>query len=236
MLPNPTWAGSVAAAWAELLTADPVLRMCLPTGETPLPVYSSLVGAALSWEKAHVLLLDEFGDLPPREPGGCDATLRRSLLDQLDPQVGAYRTIDTRAADLDVECRAIDQWLDGGLDLAVLGLGRNGHLGMNEPGSAPTGRTRRVDLAESTVQAADRYFGGRARSTWGVTVGLADLLAARTCWVLVSGAAKAETVRACLEDDPDAALPASLLRDHPSCTWWLDEEAAAQLSENSRMP
>lgn len=225
----------MAAAWAELLTAEPSLRMCLPTGETPLPVFSALVDAGLSWEKSRVLLLDEFGDLPLGEPGSCDATLRRCLFDQVDPQVGVYRAIDTHAPDLDAECRAVDQWLDGGLDLAVLGLGGNGHLGMNEPASAPTERTRRVDLAESTVQAAGRYFGGRASPTWGVTVGLADLLAARMCWVLVRGSAKAEIVRACLEDDPDPALPASLLRDHPSCTWWLDEEAAARLSDKSRM-
>ena len=99
-------------------------------------------------------------------------------------------------SDLDAECRAVDAWIDAGpdgrLDLAVLGLGVNGHLGMNEPGAAIDGRTARVELAATTVEGAARYFGGRARPTWGVTVGLGDLLGAREVWVLATGAAKAD--------------------------------------------
>ena len=229
VLPAGGWAGAVAAAWAGLLGERPDLRMCLATGETPLPVYAEVTARPVSWARASVLLLDEFGGLPPGEPGGCDATLRRALVDRVDLAPGGYRPIDTAAGDLGAECRAVDAWLDGGLDLALLGLGRNGHLGMNEPGAEPDARTRRVELAGATVEAAARYLGDHHRPSWGVTVGLADLVAAERVWVLVTGEHKADVVRACLEDRPTPALPASGLRGHPGCTWWLDEAAAARL-------
>ena len=224
------WAATVGAAWAGLLGGRPDLRMCLATGRTPLPVYADLRRRPVSWERASVLLLDEFGGLPPGEPGGCDATLRRALVDRVDLAPGGYRSIDTAAGDLDAECRAVDAWLDGGLGLAVLGLGGNGHLGMNEPGSPVTARTRRVELAAATAEAAARYFGDRRPPGWGVTVGLADLVAAEQVWVLVTGSSKADTVRACLEEPPAASRPASALQGHPRCTWWLDEAAASRLT------
>jgi 6-phosphogluconolactonase/glucosamine-6-phosphate isomerase/deaminase len=223
------WAGAVAGAWAGLLGERPALRMCLATGATPLPVYAQLRARPVSWARAAVLLLDEFGGLPPGEPGGCDATLRRELVDRVDLGPGGYRPIDPAAADLESECQAVDAWLDRGLDLAVLGLGGNGHVGMNEPGSPTRARTRRVELATATMDAAAGYLAGR-RPGWGVTVGLADLLAAGRVWMLVTGEAKAEVVRACLEDRPDPSLPASLFQGHPACTWWLDEAAASLLA------
>ena len=137
---------------------------------------------------------------------GCRPTSRRratacsdeSFVDAAAP--GEYRTIDTAAADLEAECAAIDAWIDAGpdgrLDLAVLGLGVNGHIGMNEPGSPADGRTARLDLAPTTIAGARRYFAGRVEPTWGVTVGLGDLLAAREVWVLATGAGKAEIVGA----------------------------------------
>jgi 6-phosphogluconolactonase/glucosamine-6-phosphate isomerase/deaminase len=95
------WAGAVAGAWAGLLGERPALRMCLATGATPLPVYAQLRARPVSWARAAVLLLDEFGGLPPGEPGGCDATLRRELIDRVDLGPGGYRPIDPAAADLE---------------------------------------------------------------------------------------------------------------------------------------
>ena len=202
--------------------------MCLATGSTPLPVYERVASAPGAFAASSVLLLDEFGGLPPDEPERCDAVLRRVLVDLVE--VADYRSIDVDVDDLDAECAAVDRWLDrGGLDLAVLGLGVNGHLGMNEPGSSPDGRTARVELAESTIEGAQRYFARRHRPTWGVTVGLRDLLRADEVWVLAAGPTKADIVARSLQGPAGIDVPASLLQQHPNCTWWLDPPAAPNL-------
>jgi glucosamine-6-phosphate deaminase len=89
VLPAGEWAGAVAGAWAELLGGRPGLRMCLATGATPVPVYAELRARPVSWARAAVLLLDEYGGLPPSGPGGCDATLRPALVDRVDLAPGA---------------------------------------------------------------------------------------------------------------------------------------------------
>ena len=219
------WVADVAAAWAQRLAARPGLRMCLATGRTPLPVYEWMSASPGAFAGSAILLLDEFGGLAPDEPASCDRVLREHLIDHVRPVT--YRGIDAATDDLTDECRAIDRWIDdGGLDLAVVGLGVNGHIGMNEPGSPADGRTARVELAASTVAGAAASFGGRAVPTWGVTVGLGDLLAAREVWVLVTGQAKAAIVAQCLDGPPSTDVPASLLQGHADCTWWLDEDAA----------
>lgn len=227
-VPGAPWCAAVAGRWLELLDARPVARLCLATGSTPLPVYARIAEAHGALGAASVLLLDEFGDLPADEPESCDRVLRRSLIDPAG--VADYRSISVGTPDLDGECRAVDGWIDTGpggcLDLAVLGLGVNGHVGMNEPGSPVDGRTARVELAASTIASAQRYFEGRARPTWGVTVGLGDLLAAREVWVLATGRDKATIVARCFESPATAEVPASLLQDHPNCTWWLDKPSA----------
>lgn len=229
VLPVDSWAAAVADAWTERLQANPRLRMCLPTGSTPLPLYERMVERPVSWARAEVLLLDEWVGVPPDEPGRCDTTLRRTLLDHVDIAAGGYRSIDADAVDLAAECAAVDAWLDGGLDLAILGVGTNGHVGMNEPGSALSERTHEVELAPATVQSAVRYFGDRARPTHGVTVGLRDLLRAEHVWVIVTGGQKARTVRDCVIGPVQLEVPGSLLRNHPRCVWWLDEAAAGGL-------
>lgn len=227
VLPSDGWAGAVADAWVERLTGRPGLRMCLPTGSTPTPLYEAMAGRDTSWRRASVLLLDEWGAIPRDEPGSCDATLRRELLDRVDLPPDRYRPIDAWADDLAAECAAVDAWLDGGLDLAVLGVGTNGHLGMNEPGSPPDARTRRVDLAPATREGAERYFAGRITPpTWGVTVGLRDILAAAEVWVLATGGHKAAVVRDALAGPVTPELPASVLRGRPHVVWWVDEAAA----------
>jgi glucosamine-6-phosphate deaminase len=227
VLPPTGWAAAVADAWEERLTERPGLRMCLATGSTPTPVYEAMTARPVSWSDAAVVLLDEWGDIPRDEPGSCDATLRRELLDHVDLPAASFRAIDAWADDLDAECAGVDAWLDGGLDLAVLGVGTNGHLGMNEPGSPPDARTRRVALAEPTREGARRYFAGRIEPpTWGVTVGLRDLLAADEVWVLATGERKAGVVQASLHGPVATDVPASLVRRHPRLVWWLDEASA----------
>jgi glucosamine-6-phosphate deaminase len=225
------WADHVAARVIALLEARPDARLCLPTGHTPLPIYHRLAAAVregrASFRRAEVFLLDEFGGVPVDAEGRCDVMLRRALLDHIDLPADRYHAIDTEAADPDAVSRAYDRLIDGRLDLTLLGIGTNGHVGMNEPGSAPDSPTRWVDLAPDTIAAAGRYFGATPPPTWGITMGLQPILASREIWLLATGATKAPIVRRLLTETPSPALPASLLRRHPNCWLFVDADALA---------
>jgi glucosamine-6-phosphate deaminase len=219
------WAESVSGVWEARLRERPGLRMVLPTGATPLPVYEAVTASGVSFAGATVFLLDEFGGLPPGHPQRCD-TMIRPFLDRVDlPPEGLVR-LDPDASDLQAECRRYQARVDEGrLDLVLLGLGRNGHLGLNEPGSSSSSTTRVVDLAPGTVEGASRY-GGEGAPTFGMTLGMASILAAREVWLLVTGPAKHPILDRVLTGPVTDALPASHLRTHPNAVIWADTDAA----------
>jgi glucosamine-6-phosphate deaminase len=231
VLAAAAWAGAVADAFVERLRAEPRLRVCLPTGDTPSPLYEELVARDLrkdvSFAQATVVLLDEWADLPPGDPARCDVRLRRALLDRLAPPPRSV-LIDVDGSDDAAAARAHDAAARG-LDLAVVGLGMNGHVGFNEPGSRPDDPTRLVRLARSSREAATARYGASTMPTGGITVGLARLLEAREAWLLVTGARKADILRRALRDPEGPDCPASYLRRHPRLTVFADEAAAAQL-------
>jgi glucosamine-6-phosphate deaminase len=145
------WAGEVADRLVAYLNDQPTSRICLPTGETPRPLYTA-VAPLIDVSSATVFLLDEFG-LPPGSPARCDSMLERDLLGSLEHPPRAYHRLDVNASDPVDECERFDSLVaDEGLDLTLLGLGGNGHLGLNEPGTAPDSPTRVAELARSTAR------------------------------------------------------------------------------------
>jgi glucosamine-6-phosphate deaminase len=227
VLSSARYADRVATVLKER-TDEPGLRLCLPTGSTPKPVYATYAGNGGDLSQTTVFLLDEFG-LPPGGPARCDAMLNADLLAKLAAPPARLETWDTETPDLTAECRRMEQAItDGGLDLALLGIGMNGHIGMNEPGSAVDSRSRVVDLHPATVEGAARY-GADDEPAWGVTLGLGTLLESRSIWLLVTGLPKAEILAKALKGPETPQVPASYLRRHSSVTVWADEEAASLL-------
>ena len=149
--------------------------------------------------------------------------MRRQLTDHVE--VGRFHRIDVDAPDLDAECVRIDAIAREGIDLAVLGLGSNGHLGMNEPGSEPHDSTRVVELAQETRDGLARY-GIDSPLDHGVTVGMAQLLAASQVWLLVTGDRKQGILQRVLEGPVGPECPASYLREHRNAVVWADNAAA----------
>jgi glucosamine-6-phosphate deaminase len=231
VLPAAAWAAAVADAFVERLQAEPRLRVCLPTGDTPSPLYEELVARELrgevSFAQATVVLLDEWADLPPGDPARCDVRLRRELLDRLAPPP-RFVPIDVDGSDDAAAARRHDEAARH-LDLALLGLGMNGHVGFNEPGSRPDDPTRLVRLARSSREAAMARYGAARMPTGGITVGLARLLEAREAWLLVTGASKAGVLRRALREPEGPDCPASYLRRHQRLIVFADEAAAALL-------
>jgi glucosamine-6-phosphate deaminase len=234
VLPQIEWAGVVAAWFTTRLRDRPNLRVCLPTGDTPTPVYAELVAAEwrgeLSFAAATVLLLDEWVGLPRDDPARCDARLRDELIGQLGAPP-AYVPIAVDGPDPEAAARVHDAEVARGLDLAVLGLGMNGHVGFNEPGSRPTDATRLVRLTHSSREAAVSRYGAGFVPTAGITVGLSRLLEAGECWLLVTGERKASILRRALDEPEGLDCPASYLRRHPRLTVFADEAAASLLRQ-----
>lgn len=233
IVPSASFGEVVAARLADRLTARPSLIVCLPTGSTPLPVYEALPGVLarrnVSAAEATIVLLDEYLGLPAGHPARCDAVLRRTLLERLVPGPRAFVPFEVDGIEGAQACARVNAAIDavGGLDLVVLGLGANGHVGMNEPGSEPDSATRVVELAASTREAA-RGYGADTPPTHGVTLGLATIRAAREIWLLARGGHKAAIVARTVGGPVTSNVPASLLRGHHGLLVMADEAAAGR--------
>lgn len=226
VIPEDSWATEVAAVFAERVERS--LRVCLPTGDTVRTLYH-VVAKETSLDGVSIFLLDEFGGLPKNDPGRCETMIRSDLLDRASGSP-SFSLPDVDAADpAEAALRYAAQLADGGIDLAVVGLGANGHVGMNEPGTTDDLRTRVVTLAPSTIEHAATY-GATSAPTWGITVGVAELLEARELWLLVTGSHKREILARALDGPIGPAIPASLLRAHPNFTVFADDAASLKLS------
>jgi len=227
------WVEGVTSFWRDRLRNNPRLRICLPSGHTPNKIFAAMGHAVkarqVSFREAEIFCLDEFGGLAPDDQGRCANMLGRYLLSRIDlPEKQFYR-INIDAPDLDSVCRQYDRAIEPGFDLTLLGLGLNGHLGMNEPGSPADSPTRRVDLAPGTTASSAKYLTHSKLPTWGVTVGLKQLLGSKEVWLLVNGSAKADIVRRTIQGPVSEEVPSSLLRHHPNSSLMLDPDAGTQI-------
>jgi glucosamine-6-phosphate deaminase len=235
VLDDPARVGLLGAELvANRLRARPGLRLILPTGRTPEGMYAALRAHAadrsLPTGHASVFQLDEYVGLGPGDERSFAATLQREL-----GGIGfaAMHLLDGGAVDPAAEARRHQQLLDAApIDLAVLGLGRDGHVAFDEPGTLPEDDARLVALEPDTIVDAAGAFGGEDRVPLSaITVGLRTLREARAILLLVTGEAKAPALRALLEEPVSTRLPASLLRDHPRLTIVADRAAAGLLAQ-----
>jgi len=205
---------------AELVRAEPASVLGLPTGSTPVPLYEELARlhreAGLSFARARSINLDEYLDLPPGDPRSFRAWMQEHFFARVD-----FAAPNTRFPSAGERVA---------IDLQLLGIGRNGHIGFNEPGSTRDSRARVVELASETRADAAATFGGLAHvPTRALTLGVADILEARAIRVLAFGKSKAAIVQRALEGPLGTECPASFLRGHPDVRFLLDEPAAALL-------
>lgn len=218
--------------WSERLLEHRGLVHCLPSGLTPVPVYREMVrrhrANKVSFAGSTVVVLDEFGGLATDDEGRCLSMIQRDLLSHVDLRADDLISFDADADDVDVECARVGSSVSarGGLGLTLLGIGTNGHVGMNEPGSSAASSVRRVELEPSTVQSSARYVSGLTLPTWALTLGMRELLQSEEVWLLATGKHKANIVRALMKGKRTEDLPASLFFDHKKVVVWLDADAA----------
>jgi glucosamine-6-phosphate deaminase len=228
-----SWINTICSLWRDRLRTKPDLMMCLPSGNTPAAIYAEMAGSAragfVSFAYASVFVLDEFGGLDSDDPGLTRHKLQHQLLDQVNLPRGAFHFLDPDHADTAQHCKDYDAAIGDGFDLVLVGIGLNGHLGMNEPGSPEDSPTRRAELHASTVEASARYFAHKNLPRWGLTVGMRAILASKEVWLLANGAAKARIIEQTVRGEIGSSNPASLLRRHPNCSLFVDAGASSLL-------
>jgi glucosamine-6-phosphate deaminase len=227
----------VADAYTKLLTAKPGAVLGLATGSTPLGVYKELIRRhreeGLSFAQAQAFNLDEYVGLPAGHPELYRTFIEREFTGQVDFAPGAVHGPDGLADDLVKAAADYDQAIKdaGGIDIQILGIGADGHLAFNMPGSSLVSRTRLKTLTSKTRQDNARFFGGDIDQVpkHCLTQGLGTIMECRHAIMLGFGKGKAQAVAECVEGGVSAHWPASILQMHPHATVVVDEDAASQL-------
>lgn len=231
--PDAGAAGRLAAEIIrDALRKDPGLVLGVATGGTPRCTYEELVRSAVDLSSATLFLLDEYVGLDGADPRTCRGTIRAQLTGPLGIDDERINAPDVDAVDLSAACARYEADIDdaGGIALQLLGIGRNGHIGFNEPGSSFESLTRLVQLADTTISDNSRFFGSPADvPTHAVTQGIATVLRAGHLLLLANGASKAEVLSAALTGPTTPDVPASALQLHGHVTVIADAEAAARL-------
>jgi glucosamine-6-phosphate deaminase len=234
---DPDEAGGLAGgAIAALVSRKPHAALGLATGSSPLAAYRDIAGrhaaGGLSLAGAGAFLLDEYVGLPAGHPQSYRSFVARELEAYVDFAPGAIRGPDVHADDLLAACDAYEAAIRaaGGVDLQLLGIGTDGHIGFNEPGSSLASRTRIKTLTDQTRRDNARFFGSLDEvPRHVVTQGVGTILEARHLVLLAFGSPKAGAVAAAVEGPVTAMVPASALQLHPHATVVVDEAAASRL-------
>lgn len=227
---------AVADEIIRLLEAKPNAVICMASGSTPKGACSSLVekinAGGLAFPEFFFVGLDEWVGLPPELPGSCRYDFKTRLFDPLGMPASRYHVFDGTAADLQQECEIMDRVIrdKGGIDLMIVGIGMNGHIGFNEPGVDTGLHAHVTDLHETTITVGQqKYFSEPVVLTKGITLGLATLMDAKKVILMASGGSKAEVIHKTLNGPVTNSFPASIIRQHPGGYVWVDADAASTL-------
>jgi glucosamine-6-phosphate deaminase len=219
------------------LRARPETVLGLPTGNTPRALYAELGRrhreGGLSFARASAFALDEYVGIAPDHPGAFRRYLNETLYRQIDLPAARAHFPDGQSADLPAACARYEAEIAaaGGIDLLILGLGADGHIAFNEPGSSFASRTRVERLTEGTRAANRAAFDPQPVPRQAVTVGVGTILEARRCLLLAFGPEKAAAVAEMVEGPPGERVPASALQRHPRAAILIDGAAAAGLTQ-----
>jgi glucosamine-6-phosphate deaminase len=232
---HPTAAVANAAA-ANLLSewlSEPGIRsIMVAAGNSPLDLYHLVSRRQLTLSHLTVYALDEYVGVPLDELRNCANLLRRTVVSPWGIPASQYFFVSSSESDAQESIRRHEQRIAdaGGLDIVVLGLGQNGHLGFNEPGSAPDSPGRVLELDRISIEANRTWFDGDYAPAKGVTAGLKTILGARRIMILAYGPHKTSAVHAMVSGPVDDHCPASFLQSHPHVHAFLDREAARTLN------
>ncbi len=235
---TPEEMGKAAADEFEaVICRKPACVMGLATGSTPLPLYRELIAreqaGKLDFSRVRSANLDEYKGLAPDHPQSYRRFMQENLFDHISIKPENTIVPDGLAADIPAMCEAYERRIEdwGGVDIQLLGLGHDGHIGFNEPCDHFPVITHEVQLTEMTREANKRFFASIDEvPTHAVTMGIHTVLQAKSIILMAFGEGKADIIKKTVEGRPEIAVPASLLQLHDDVELYLDEAAASKLS------
>jgi len=222
---------------ADRLRAKPTLVLGLATGSTPLGTYQELIRLhqeeGLDFSQAGSFNLDEYLGLTGDHDQSYRYFMNTNLFDSINVDKTNTQVPDGTAADPAKMCQEYEEAIvaAGGIDIQVLGIGGNGHIAFNEPGSARDSRTRIVDLDEATIRDNSRFFDSAADvPKQAISMGMATIMETKEVILLANKANKADAIAKAIEGPATEEVPASLLQEHANVTFLVEKEAAAKLT------
>jgi glucosamine-6-phosphate deaminase len=219
---------------------NPRAVLGLATGSTPLPLYAEMAracAAGVDYSGVTTFNLDEYLGIPPESEHSYRHFMNANLFSRINIKPENTFVPDGTAADPEKACAEYEQRIRdaGGIDIQILGIGGNGHIGFNEPPSAFDSRTRVVTLTAQTVTDNARFFRSIAEvPRQAISMGVATILDAKRIFLISYGRAKAKALKGAIEESPDPMNPASALQGHPDVNFYLDEASASSLTKQHK--
>lgn len=234
-------AEEIGVAVAEIFTTavkeNPSCVLGLATGATPIPTYQNIIKTynegGISFKEVKTYNLDEYCNLPKDDKNSYYTFMHEQLFNSLDILEENVHFLNGNAEDAEAECKAYDDEINaaGGIDIQLLGIGNNAHIGFNEPADDFTEGSFKVKLTESTINANKIYFDENPMPEYALTMGIKQIVSAKKVILIATGDKKAEAVRNMVEGPVTAQVPASVLQEHDDVLIFLDEAAASLLSK-----
>lgn len=227
-----------ASIVAGAISAKPKFILGLATGTSPLGLYSELANlnrdGRVDFANVTTYNLDEYYPIDPANDQSYRYFMNKNLFNNVNVDMANTHVLYGKAADAAVECAEYDAAIAaaGGIDLQVLGIGNNGHIGFNEPGKDFIWATHRVELTESTIEANSRLFNSADEvPRAALTMGIGNIMTAKEIVLVANGPKKAQAIKDALEGEISPYCQASILQLHKNVTFILDEDAASLLSK-----
>lgn len=224
---------------ADLVIAQvkqkPASLICFPSGDSPAGMFRYLIADAaagkVDFSRCYFVGLDEWVGLGGEDDGSCTQFLNENFFSPLNIKPPRVKFFDAKAADLDAACRDMDDFIKqhGPLDMMIVGIGMNGHIGLNEPGTDFNLYAHHAPLDPITITVGQKYFKQETKLTEGITLGLKHLQEAETSMLIAAGSKKAAIIKQALQGEITGQLPASIFQTLTSAVVLLDEGAAQEL-------
>ena len=219
---------------AAIILEKPGALLCFPAGDTSVGTFNQLIelnkAGKISFKQCKIVGLDEWANLGKMKNENCFSFLKKHFFDHIDFSPSNLCFFDGESSDLENECRRTDNFIqkNGPIDMMLLGVGMNGHLGLNEPGTSFDLYSHIVDLDNITKIVGQKYFSGNdnVKLTRGISLGIKYIMEAKTVILQLNGAKKAEVVKRLIDSEISTDFPVSVMKSHANAFLLLDKEAS----------